>query len=144
MAKESQLIVFYWATVTAASATAIIAAGNAIGEVVGFSGPNMTANPIDVTNLTSTAKEKLIGVYDGGQVTLNLNAVVTDTGQTKIRESLAGRHKGACVIRLSSAATTQQIHFDGSISAWNITGSVDNKLAGDVTISITGGVNIAT
>ena len=144
MAKESQLIIIYWSTVTAANASAIITAGNPIGEVVGFSGPNMTANPIDVTNLTSTAKEKLIGVYDGGQITLNLNAVVTDDGQTKIRESLAGRHKGACVIRLSASVTSQQIMFDGSISAFNITGSVDNKLAGDVTISITGPVVITT
>jgi len=144
MAKESQLVIFYWSTVTAASATATIAAGTQVGEVVGFSGPNLSANPIDVTTLESTAKQKLIGVYDGGQLTLNVNMVVTNAGQQKCRESLAARHKGACVIRLSSAATTQQIWFDGSISALNLTGSVDNKLAGDITISITNGVVITT
>ena len=82
MAKESQGIIAYISTTTAISTNTVL------GEVVGFSGPGLTANPIDVTNLTATAKEKLIGVYDGGQLTLNVNAVVTDAGQTKAREMI--------------------------------------------------------
>ena len=69
MAKDSMSVVAYWATVTVEATLA----ANFIGQVTGFSGPSMTAAVIDVTALNSTAKEKLIGIYDGGQVTLNVN-----------------------------------------------------------------------
>ncbi len=138
MAKESQGIIAYISTTTAISTNTVL------GEVVGFSGPGLTANPIDVTNLTATAKEKLIGVYDGGQLTLNVNAVVTDAGQTKAREMIAARTKGNVMLQLSTAATTQKIAVKGYVSGLNFTGSVDNKLAGDITIAISGGVSIST
>lgn len=140
MAKESQGIICYWATVTVVAT----AAGNVVGEVVGFSGPGMSASPIDVTNLTSTAKEKLIGVYDGGQITMNVNMLVTDGGQTLLRQSMAQRTKGVLLVQLSTAATTQKFAVEGYVSGINITGSVDNKLAGDITIAISGGVSFST
>ena len=97
MAKESQGIIAYWSTTTAAAT----AAGNVVGEVVGFSGPAMTNSVIDVTNLQSTAKEKLVGVYDAGNITLNVNCLVTDGGQQKARECLAARTKGCLLLQLS-------------------------------------------
>ncbi len=139
MAQQSQGIISYWSTTTA-SATA---AANVIGEVIGFSGPGMSANVIDVTNLVSTAKEKLVGVYDGGNVTLNVNMLVTDGGQTLMRESLVARTKGKLLIQLAYPATVQKIGVKGFVSGMNFTGSVDNKLAGDITIAISGGVSVA-
>lgn len=138
MAKESQGIIFYWTEATTGT-TAV-----AVGEIVGFSGPSMTGNPIDVTNLTATAKTKLMGVYDGGQITFNVNMVVTDAGQTLIRTSFTARTLGAGIIKLDASATSQKCAFLGYVSGFNITGSVDNKLAGDITIAITQGVTYTT
>ena len=144
MAKESQGIIAYWSTVTLASGSVVSSVANAIGEVVGWSGPSLSAAVIDVTDLQSTAKEKLVGVYDGGQVTFNVNMLVTDTGQTKLRESFAAGVRGSCLIQLSTATTDQGIHMKGYVTGLNITGSVDNKLAGDFTLAIHGGASFST
>jgi hypothetical protein len=140
MPKESQGILGYWATTTV---NATLAA-NLIGEITGFSGPSPSANIIDVTNLASTAKEKMMGLYDGGQITLNVNCLVTDSGQTKLRECLAARTKGSLLIQLSTASTTQKINMEGYVSGLSISGAVDNVLKADFTLAITGGVSFST
>ena len=138
MAKESQGIISYISTTTVASTNVVI------GEVVGFSGPTQSVNIIDVTHLQSTAKEKMVGLYDGGNFTLNVNMLVTDDGQTKAREMLVARTLGSILIQLSTAATTQKFVAEGYVTGLTMTGSVDNKLAGDITFEISGGVSWST
>lgn len=138
MAKESQGIISYITTSTAASTD------TKIGEVTGFNGPSQSVNIIDVTHLESTAKEKLVGLYDGGQFTINVNMLVTDDGQTKCREMLTGRTLGSILIQLSTAATTQKFVAEGYVTGLTMTGAVDNKLAGDITFEISGGVSWST
>lgn len=53
-----------------------------IGEVSKWDGPAGTRSVIDVTNLQSTGKEKRGGLLDNGKVTLTLNRVFSDAGQT--------------------------------------------------------------
>ncbi len=140
-ARDSMSVVAYWATVTVEATLA----ANHIGEVTGFSGPSMSAAVIDVTNLKSTAKEKLIGIYDGGQVTINVNwDACTDDGQKLLRKSIAGRLKGRLAIFLNGSVDTQKIGLEGYVSGLNLTGSVDNKLAGDFTIAISGGASFTS
>lgn len=140
MAKESQGIICYWSTVTV---NATLAA-NVVGELTGFSGPSMSAGVIDVTNLQSTAKEKMIGLYDGGQISLNVNWVATNDGQIKLRESLVKRTKGSLLIQLSTATTAQKINLEGYVIGMNVNGAVDNVLKGDFSIAITGGASFTT
>lgn len=138
MAKESQGIIAYISTTT------VISTATPLGEVVSFNGPQMSANVIDVTDLAATAKVKLSGVYDGGQISLGVNMLVTDAGQTKAREMMAARTKGNLMIQLSTAATTQKMASKGYVTGLSVSGAVDNKLAGDLTFSISGGVSWAT
>lgn len=140
MAQGAQGVVCYWATATANASGAT----NVVGELTGFSGPSMTAAVIDVTTLQSTAKEKIVGVYDGGQITLNINFEVTNDNQRMMRECMVARTKGRLQIQLSTASTAKQISCKGYVSGMNITGSVDNKLAGDITLAITGGASFTT
>jgi len=146
MAYESQGIPFYWSTTTS---NTTLDAGR-VGDLIGFSGPSQSANVIDITNLDSTAKEKLVGVYDGGQITLNLNwaaSHATYLGQLKLQECLRARTKGCFLIELggtAAASTGKTVIGKGYVTGLNITGSVDNKVAGDVTIAITGGVSLST
>ena len=141
MAKESQGV---WAFIATASAQATSEAANLVAEVVGFSGPSMTGAVIDVTDLSATAKTKLVGVYDGGQVTLNMNFSATATSHMKIREMLAARTLGNVMLQLSTATTSQKIAMKGYVTGYNVTGSVDNKIASDMTFSISGGVTYTT
>jgi hypothetical protein len=140
MALQSQGIMAYWSTTTANASGAT----NVIGGVIGFSGPNLTANVIDITNLRSTAKEKMIGLYDGGSITLNLNFDCDDGGQKLLKECFIARTKGSLQLELSSAATAKQFRMKGYVSGLNITGGVDNVLKSDISIMITGGVSFST
>jgi hypothetical protein len=137
MAIESQGAFFYLSTTTSLS-TAI-----AVGQVTGFNGPSGSANVIDVTHLQSTAKEKMIGLRDEGQITLDLNCVPGDSGQTKLRECRANRTACHWALKLNDTAITQ-LDSHGYISGYAITGSVDNKVNLSVTIVITGGVTWST
>lgn len=139
MPKQSQGIISYISTTTAVAT----AAANVVGEVVGFN-LGESANIIDVTNLQSTAKEKLPGLYDGGEITFNVNMLVTDGGQTKAREMLAARTKGCVMVQLSTAATSQKLAAKGYVTGLSISGAVDNKLSGDLSFAISGGVSWST
>ena len=140
MALNSQGVICYWSTTTASAS----AADNVIGEVVGFSGPGMSAAVIDVTHLLSTAKEKLVGVYDGGQITINVNFTVTNNGQGKLRKSLANRIKGNLLIQLSTDTTGEKSVTKGYVSGLNMSGGIDKQITGDFTIAVSGGVSWST
>lgn len=140
MAQESQGIIAYWSTTTAVAT----AAANVVGEVVGFNGPNINSNIIDVTHLRSTAKEKLVGLYDAGELSLSVNFMATNAGQVKVRESLAARTLGCLMLQLSSASTTQKITQKGYCNGLSITGAVDDKISGDFSFALTKGVIFTT
>ena len=70
MAFEAQGTEFFWSTNTTVASTSTSCM---IGEITDFSGPGGQAAVIDVTNLNSTAKEKLVGLRDEGQLSLSLN-----------------------------------------------------------------------
>lgn len=138
MAKQSQGVICYISTTTTPSTNV------KLGEVTGFNGPSQSVNIIDVTHLESTAKEKLAGLYDGGNMTFNVNMLVTDAGQTKAREMMVARTQGSLLIQLSTAATTQKFTCAGFVTGLAMTGAVDNKLAGDISFTISGGVSWST
>lgn len=140
MALNSQGLVVQWSTSTAVAS----ASSNIVGEITGFSGPGMSAAVIDVTNLQSTAKEKLIGVYDGGQITINVNFSATNDSHRLLRESMVARTKGCMVIQLSTDTTGEKVVAKGYVSGMNIAGGLDKQITGDFTIAVSGGVSWST
>ena len=143
MAFEAQGTEFYWSTSTAAST----GAANLIGEVTDFSGPGGQASIIDVTHLLSTAKEKLVGLRDEGQVSMTLNLSFSDAGQIALRADRASRSRRKCVIKFNDSATdaarTKAI-FDGYCMGFSVTGAVDNKVSANAVIEITGAVTYSS
>ena len=143
MAFEAQNTEFYWSDSTAAST----AAARLVGEVTDFSGPGGQANIIDVTHLGSTAKEKLVGLRDEGQLSMSMNLSFSDTAQIALRADRATRTKRKCVIKFNDSATdaarTKAI-FDGYVLGFSITGAVDNKVSANAVIEITGAVTYSS
>lgn len=143
MAFEAQGTEFYWSTSTAAST----AAGALVGEVTDFNGPGGQANIIDVTNLGSTAKEKLVGLRDEGQVSMSLNLSFSDAGQIALRADRASRTRRKCVIKFNDsttdAAKTKAI-FDGYVLGFSVSGAVDDKVGANCVIEITGAVTYSS
>lgn len=120
-----------------------------IGQVVSFAGPAMTAAVIDVTTLQSTAKEKLISIYDGGQVALSLiydNEASNTNLHDALARDMAARTKRTFDIQLkgTSTAKTQAIYFTGYVNSYNITGAVDNALKADISLALASGANFST
>lgn len=143
MAFEAQGTEFYWSTSTAAST----GAGSLVGQVTDFSGPGGQANIIDVTHLNSTAKEKLVGLRDEGQLTMSLNLSFSDAAQIALRADRASRTMRKCVIKFNDnttdAAKTKAI-FDGYCLGFSVSGAVDNKVSANAVIEITGAVTYSS
>ena len=143
MAFEAQGTQFFWSSDTAAST----ADARLVGEVTDFSGPGGQASIIDVTHLNSTAKEKLVGLRDEGQVSMSLNLSFSDAGQIALRADRATRSRRKCVIKFNDnttdAAKTKAI-FDGYCMGFSVTGAVDNKVSANAVIEITGAVTYSS
>ena len=139
MAFEAQGTQFFWSSDTAAST----ADARLVGEVTDFSGPGGQAAIIDVTNLNSTAKEKLVGLRDEGQVSMTLNLSFSDAGQIALRADRATRSRRRAVIKFNDnttdAAKTKAC-FDAYVMGFSITGAVDNKVSANAVLEITGAV----
>lgn len=120
-----------------------------IGEVVDFSGPGGAAAVIDITSLQSTAKEKLIGLRDEGQLSMTLNYNATDTGQTGLKTDRAARIKNLYDIIFhdttqSASAMPSRAAFFGYSMQFSITGAQDNKITANAVIEISGAVQYST
>jgi hypothetical protein len=108
-----------------------------IGEVTSFSGPGGSATVIDVSNLASTAKEKLMGLADEGQFKFEINYVPGDTGHKALIAARASRAKKFFKLIYSNDA---EAAWAGYVLAFEISGGVDAVVGASVTIEITGSV----
>jgi len=139
MAFNSKNVCAYWSTSTSlsTSSTALI------GEVVSFDGPSGTTPVIDITNLRSTAKEKLVGIQDEGQLTLELLTATSDAAQTNIRTDRQSGTMRKLAIQFGDDSTTLAT-MDAFVTAFSPAGAVDDAVKTSVTFEITGAVTWTT
>lgn len=145
MAFESQGTEFFWCTSTAASTST----AGLIGEIIDFNGPGGQANVIDVTHLGSTAREKLIGIRDEGQISMTLltSFSTADGGQGRLIADRATRTMRKCVIKFNNNTTEAAKHkaiFDGYVLGYSITGAVDDAVKSNVVIEVANAVTYST
>ncbi len=118
-----------------------------IGDITGFNGPAGAAVVIDVTNLDSTAKEKIIGIRDEGNLTINVNLNNSaDKYQVALRNDRANRSKRTFDIKLNDTSTLSgsqpsALYFDGYVTGFSAAGSVDNVVKGNITIELTSAIH---
>ena len=136
---ESQGIGLFWSTTTSLST----ASQCAIGGVQSFSGPSGSAGVIDITSLGSTAKEKMIGLRDEGQLSFEVNLLTSSSGQNHLREDRASRSKRRFTIDLHDDSTTK-INGEAYCTGFSISGGVDNVVKGSIQLEITGPVLYTT
>jgi len=139
MAIEAQGTKLFWSTATAASTSS----SALIGEVTDFTGPGGSAGVIDITNLQSTAKEKLIGLRDEGQLSMTLNFSATDVAQMNLRTDRAARTKKRVTMKFVDTNTCIAV-FKGYCLSYSISGAVDNKITANAVVEITGAVTYST
>lgn len=110
-----------------------------IANVVGFSGPGGAASVIDITNLSSTAKEKLMGLPDEGQFTMDLNLDPDAASHIALRNARANRTRVEFKINLTDTTPTTAIFF-GYVLGFQLNGAVDQQVKAALTIEIDGPV----
>ena len=123
------------------AATATPKAWGEIGEITDMSREDPGASEIDVTHLQSTQKEYLMGLEDSGTVSISLNWLFDDAGQTALLAAKAARTEQSFRITYSDDST---MTFDGYVKTFSgPTASVDGKLSASLVIKITGDITIA-
>lgn len=111
---------------------------NAIGEVISVSGlGGGSSSEIDVTNLSSTGKEYLMGLKDEGEISVTLNLDTADTQQTLLRTSRDANDLKNFQFDLTDAGPTV-ISFAAYVKTFNIGVSVDDKITLEVALRISG------
>lgn len=112
----------------------------AISEIKTFSGPNGSATVIDVTDLSSGAKEKRLGLADEGQLSFTINYIPKDTQHTLLRTQRDSRAltNFKLVFTDDSPATTWS--FSGYVQGFAVSGAVDNVVEANITVEISGSI----
>jgi len=119
---------------------------NEIEEVTNISGPDGTANTIDVTHLRSTAKEYLPGLGDFGQLQLTCNYVGApqQIALLTMFQTNADPEEFRLYLPVDSTQTNfDRFTFDASVTQWQLGATVDDKQTLNMTLKITGSVVLA-
>jgi hypothetical protein len=109
-----------------------------ISEVTNFQAPGLNASEIEVTSLDSEYVERIGGIKDGDQATMDFNFLYADPGQARLR-ALVGTTANFR-IELNDAATPTRIAFAAVITAVpGVSGGVNEaqKVSG-ATVRVTG------
>lgn len=114
----------------------------AVGNITGFGGPGGSASVIDVSNLDSTAHEKLMGLPDEGQFTLALNYDPDNTAHIDLRNARKSRTRCEFQVTLTDAVATV-LTFAGYVLGFALAGAVDQQVKASLTIEIDGPVTEA-
>ena len=95
------------------------------------------AADIDVTCLSSTAKEYIVGLQDSGTLSLDLNVDFSDAGYALMKTAKASGEAYGFQIELDTGET---FTFDGFVKSLPFTGAVDAAITGTASVRISGSV----
>jgi len=109
-----------------------------IGNVKSFSDlEGGSAGEIDVTDMTSTAKEFLIGLRDNGSVTLSVLHKRGDPGQDIVDDR---RADGAAANFKVELPDSSEATFTALVKKFSKSGGVDAAVTGSIELRVTGDV----
>jgi hypothetical protein len=112
-----------------------------IGGIMTFDGLDGEAATIDVTNLSSTSKEYLMGLQDNGNITLNGSFLSGDAGQDLLRTAKGNRSLHYFKVTFSDAS---YITFGGFVKSATVSGGVDAAVDTTFSVLISGNVTYSS
>jgi predicted secreted protein len=112
---------------------------SAIAEIMTFDGPGGSAAEIDVTSLSSSAKEFLLGLKDEGEFDFTANLIPSDTGQVGLRTDRDNRTRRNFRLLLTDAGPTT-LSFTAIVKEFSIKGKVDDAIRLSIKLRVTGPV----
>ncbi len=122
------------------AATMTPEATTAIGEILDWDLPGDTHNMIEKTHLGSTRGEEEPGIPRGGATTFNINWTSDDAGLLAAETARAAKTLKTFTLTYSDASVHS---FTGYIISLSDSGTVDEKVAGTITIQRVGALTLA-
>lgn len=110
----------------------------AVANVRSFSGPSGENPEIDVTTLSSTAKEYIGGLIDNGELTLELNF---DHDNTTHQQAIADQEASPPTTtgwRITFANPTVNYTWPAFVKSFSISGEVDGVYQASMTLRLSG------
>jgi hypothetical protein len=123
-------------TITAAG-TATPVTLTAVANIKDFTGFDGSASEIDVTNLSSTAKEYRLGITDPGQFSFNIDYDNTNAGHVALRSK---QLSGVLSNFSMTLPNTNVITFSAYVKKFSLAGGVDAVAKTAVDLRISGAV----
>ena len=111
-----------------------------ITEVKTFSGPAGSASVIDVTDLSSTAKEKRLGLADEGQLSFTINFIPKNTQHALLRTRRDNRTLSNFKLQFTDSSPASVWSFSAYVQGFSVSGAVDNVVEATITLEITGSI----
>jgi len=127
-------------TITAGTATATPVTWTAIANVKTFSGFDGAASELDVTNLSSTAKEFKLGLVDPGHFQMEMDQDNSDAGQVAL---LAAQTSGAMKQFKLTLPNTRTATFNAYVKKASSKGGVDAIVKRSTEFRISGSITWA-
>lgn len=127
-------------TITAGAGTATPVAYTQINNVKTYSGFDGEASEIDVTNLSSTAKEYRLGLVDPGKLSFEVDEDDIDAGQVAV---LAAQQAGTIQNFKVNFSNGKVASFTAFVKKFSRAGGVDQVLKMTCDLRISGSVTIA-
>jgi len=112
---------------------------NDIPEVVSFSGPGGAGQVIDVTNLASTAIEKVMGLPDEGQLSFEMNYVPANTYHAALRAARAAKTLTKFKLTFTDTGAMEWT-FSAYVTGFTVSGGVNSTIKAAVTLEISGSI----
>lgn len=109
-----------------------------VGNLKGWSGFTGQASDIDVTDLSSVAKEYRAGLVDNGELQLDVQTLDTDEGQMALIGSRAASGPSSKFVLTFANGKTRT--FNGYCKQFSENGAVDAVIMSQATVRITGAV----
>lgn len=116
-----------------------------IGNIHDFKAMQGTNSEVEVTNMTSTAKEFLLDLADNGEATFSLDTDFGDVGQAVAVAAKETNPPTKCDFKivLPTGMTTPTMTFQGYVKQFDIGGGVGAAIKSTLTIRVTGAVTRA-
>jgi predicted secreted protein len=110
-----------------------------IKEIKTFSGPGGSATVIDVSDLSSAAREKRMGLNDEGQLSFTINYIPADTQHALLRTQRASRELTSFQLVFTDTGNTTW-EFEAYVNGFSVSGAVDGVVEAQVTLEISGAI----
>jgi len=111
---------------------------SAIAQITSITPVGQTRSLIDVTNLSSTAREYKKAIKDGQEINMTIQYDPDDTGHAALKTDMNAETARSYRVTLTDSPA-QTITFDALVMNWSITNvSIDNVLTLEVTMKPTG------